>query len=169
MKLAIIAAYSVNRVIGYRKVIPWHLPADLKRFKNFTMGHHLLMGRKTFESIGRPLPGRTTVVITRRHDWTSEGVLVAHSVGAALKIARADEEPFIAGGEEIYRQTLELSSRLYLTLVHEKFKGDTFFPEFNVSSWQLLSREDWNANETNPYAYSFLIYERQPHPRSQII
>lgn len=164
MKLAIVAAYSVNRVIGYRKLIPWHLPADLKRFKTLTMGHHLLMGRKTFESIGQPLPGRTTVVITRRQDWTSEGVLVAHSVGEALEIARTDEEPFIAGGEEIYRQTLEIASRLYLTLVHKPFEGDTYFPEIDNSAWQLLSREDWNADGNNPCAYSFLIYERRPHP-----
>ena len=164
MKLAIVAAYSVNRVIGYRKLIPWHLPADLKRFKTLTMGHHLLMGRKTFESIGQPLPGRTTVVITHRQDWTSEGVLVAHSVGEALEIARTDEEPFIAGGEEIYRQTLEIASRLYLTLVHKPFEGDTYFPEIDNSAWQLLSREDWNADGNNPCAYSFLIYERRPHP-----
>ena len=164
MRLSIIAAVSANRVIGARNSLPWDLPADRKRFQKLTMGHHLLMGRKTFESIGFVLPGRTTVVITHQPDYHPEGILVAHSLEAALRLVEDDSELFIAGGEEIYRQMLTLADRLYLTYVHENFEGDTRFPDFDASGWELISREDRDPDQDNAYPFSFVIYDRKPHP-----
>jgi dihydrofolate reductase len=164
MKLSIIAAMSTNRVIGRNNALPWRLKTDLARFKQLTMGHWLLMGRKTFESIGRPLPGRKTVVLTSRPDYAPPGVLVAHSLDEALDLAgRQDpaEEMFVAGGEQVYRQTIDRARRLYLTLVHHDFEGDAHFPEFEESRWALMSREDHPADADNPYAFSFLTYHRK--------
>ncbi len=160
MRLSIIAAMSANRVIGRNNDLPWRLPADWKRFKSLTMEHHLIMGRKTFESIGQPLPGRTTVVITHQTDYAPEGVLVAHSVEQALQMAAGDDEVFVAGGAQIYQQVLPRADRLYLTSIHEDFEGDTHFPEFEESDWKLISEEGYGPDEKNPYAYTFLIYER---------
>src|SRR5438105_2374219 len=131
MKLSIIVAMSRNHVIGLDNRLPWRLPADLKRFKNLTMGHCLLMGRKTYQSIGRPLPGRTSIVITRQPDFAGAGLLVAHSLDEALGLAAHHclaEELFIAGGEQIYSQTLARAQRIYLTLIEAEFPGDAFFP-----------------------------------------
>ncbi len=160
MRLSIVAAISENRVIGANGQLPWKLPADLKRFRNLTMGHHLLMGRKTFASIGRPLPGRTTVVITRQRDYAPPQVLVAHALQEAVEMARRDGEVFIAGGAQIYRQTISWVDRIYLTLVHQKFAGDTYFPHYDETQWQLISREDHEADERNPCRYSFLTLEK---------
>ncbi len=138
--VSLIAAMASNRVIGRDNALPWRtLREDLKHFKTLTMGHHLVMGRKTFDSIGRPLPGRTTVVITRRPDFAPEGVLVARSIPEALRLAAGDPEIFIAGGEQIYRQTLPLSGRIYLTRIEKEFAGDTCFPEFDESEWRLVA------------------------------
>ena len=163
MRLSIIAAMSANRVIGNNNNLPWRLPADLKRFKSLTMGHHLIMGRKTFESIGQPLPGRTTVVITHQTGFAPEGVLVAHSIDQALHVVAGDDEVFVAGGAQIYQQMLPRADRLYLTSIHEEFEGDTNFPEFEESDWQLISEENQEPDAKNPYTYSFLIYEKKPH------
>lgn len=160
MRLSIIAAMSANRVIGSNNDLPWRLPADWKRFKSLTMGHHLIMGRKTFESIGQPLPGRTTVVITRQTGYAPEGVLVAHSVEQALQTVGGDDEVFIAGGAQIYQQMLPRADRMYLTSIDEQFEGDTDFPEFEESDWELISEEGHAPDEKNPYPYTFLIYER---------
>ena len=160
MRLSIIAAMSANRVIGSHNDLPWRLPADLKRFKSLTMGHHLIMGRKTFESIGQPLPGRTTVVITHQTGYAPEGVLVAHSVEQALQMAAGDDEVFVAGGAQIYQLLFPRADRLYLTSIHEEFEGDTDFPEFEESDWQLNSEEKHEPDEKNLYPYTFLIYER---------
>lgn len=160
MIISIIVAMSVNRVIGRDNRLPWRLPADLQRFKRLTMGHCLIMGRKTFESIGRPLPGRTIIVLTRRRDYAPPGVLVAHTVDEALALAQGDEV-FIAGGAEIYRQTLPLADRLYLTLIEKEIPGDAFFPPLNEADWQLVSQERYDADETNPFPHRFLIYERK--------
>jgi dihydrofolate reductase len=159
-KLSLIAAMSTNRVIGLNNRLPWRLSADLKRFKNLTMGHSLLMGRKTYESIGRPLPGRTIVVLTRQKDFAPPGVLVAHTLDQALKMAPGDEI-FIAGGAEIYQQTLPLADRLYLTIVEGEFAGDAHFPPFDESDWRLLSEEHHEPTETSPYSHRFLVYERK--------
>jgi dihydrofolate reductase len=159
MKRSIIAAVAANGVIGAGNQIPWRLPPDLKRFKALTLGHCLLMGRKTFESIGRPLPGRTTIVITR-HDYAApEGVLVARSVDEALALASGDEV-FIAGGAEIYRAMLPLTDRIYLTRLEREFPGDVFFPEIDWAQWRVRERERHEATEAVPYSYEFVTYER---------
>ncbi len=160
MTISIIAAMAHNRVIGRDNKIPWRMPADLARFKQLTMGHCLLMGRKTFESIGRPLPGRTTVVITRQKKYAPEGVRVAHSLQQALRMATG-EEVFIAGGAEIYAQALPLADRMYLTIIRRNFEGDTYFPELDKSRWQLVWEADHKADQDNPCNYSFLLYERK--------
>ena len=160
MRLSIIAAMSQNRVIGRDNRLPWHLPADWAHFKKLTMGHCLLMGRKTFESIGCPLPGRTTVVVTRQRDYAPPGVQVAPSLDEALAMATGDEV-FIAGGAEIYRQSLSRADRLYLTLIKATLEGDTYFPEFDEADWPLVSQQDYPADAKNPYPYSFLVYERK--------
>ncbi len=159
MKLSIIAAMSVNRVIGRNNGLPWKLPPDLRRFQSLTLGHCLLMGRKTFQSIGRPLPGRTTIVVTHQSDYAPAGVLVAHSLEEALRLASGDEV-FVAGGAQIYRQTLPLAERLYLTLVEKEFPGDTWFPEYNESDWRLIWEDRREPSAGIDFAYRFLLYER---------
>jgi dihydrofolate reductase len=159
MTLSAIVAMASNRCIGKDNTLPWRLPADLKRFKQLTMGHTLLMGRKTYESIGRPLPGRTTVVVTRQRDYAPEGVRVAHSLEQALELARGDDEAFIAGGADLYRQALERVRRLYLTRIDRDYPGDTFFPEVDLSGWRLVTQEPHPATATEP-PFSFLTYER---------
>ena len=167
MTLSIIAALSSNNVIGRNNDLPWHLSADLKRLKALTMGHHFIMGRKTYDSVGRPLPGRIFIVITRRTDFHPEGVHVVHSLEDAVQIANAagDPEPFIAGGAEIFEQAIHRADRMYLTRVHAEIEGDTFFPDFDdVSEWQLIDAEHFEADEKNDYPYSFLTYERAAAP-----
>ena len=160
-RLSIIAAVAANGVIGRANGLPWHLAGDLKWFKKLTLGHHMIMGRRTFDSVGKPLPGRTTVVITRDPSFSAPGVIVARSVEEALEIAAGDEEAFICGGAEIYRQTLHRANRMYITQVHADVEGDTFVPEFDdVNDWRLVDREDFEADENNDYAYSFLTYDR---------
>ncbi|HYC59489.1 MAG TPA: dihydrofolate reductase [Thermoanaerobaculia bacterium] len=162
MRLSIIAALSTNSVIGRANGIPWRLSTDLKRLKALTMGHHLIMGRKTWESVGQPLPGRVMVVITRR-DLEDEGIVVVRSFDEAVRIAEeaGDEEPFIGGGAEIYQQTIHRAHRMYLTRVHAEIEGDTFFPDFDdVSEWHLVDAEHREADEKNEYPYSFLTYDR---------
>lgn len=163
MRVSLIAAVSANRVIGRDNQLPWRLPEDLRRFKRLTMGHTLVMGRKTFESIGRPLPGRSTVVITRQPDYAPPGVAVAHSVDEALARAQG-EEVFVAGGEEIFRQTIGRADRLYLTWIHAEFPGDTRFPELDEREWRIVEREDHGPEGEVPFAYSFLVYERDGAP-----
>jgi dihydrofolate reductase len=162
MKLSIIVAVAEDGVIGRDNDLPWYLPADLKRFKQLTMGHHLLMGRKTFEAIGRALPGRTTVVISRGRPSLPEEVQLAGSLEEALTLAAQadDDEAFVAGGAQIYHLALPRADRLYLTQIHAAFEGDTRFPELVESEWQLVSREDHEPDGKNEYSYSFLVYDR---------
>jgi dihydrofolate reductase len=161
MIVSIIAALSDNNVIGRGNRIPWHQSSDLKRLKALTMGHHLLMGRKTFESLERPLPGRTIIVITHDRNFRADGVLTAHSLERAIDIARLDDEVFIGGGSQIYEQALRVADRMYLTRVHAEVVGDAFFPEFDdVTEWNLVDVEHCEADEKNDYPYSFLTYER---------
>lgn len=159
MKLSAIVAMAANRVIGTHNQLPWRLPPDLARFKRLTMGHTLIMGRKTYDSIGRPLPGRTTVVVTRRQDFAPPGVTVAHSVEQALQLAQAtgDDEVFIAGGADLYAQTMARIQRLYLTRIAREYPGDVFFPDVDLSGWRLL--EDEQHPEAEP-PFAFLTYER---------
>jgi dihydrofolate reductase len=162
MTVSIIAAIGTNNVIGRDNQLPWHMPADLKRFKKLTTGHHLLMGRKTYESVGA-LPGRISVVITRSPDYAPAGVAVARSLDEAIAKAESagDAEIFVGGGQEIFRQALHRADRMYLTRVHAEPEGDTFFPEFDdVNEWHLTDAEHYEADERNPYPYSFLTYQR---------
>lgn len=159
-RISLIAAMAENRAIGIDNRLPWRLPADLRRFKALTMGHALIVGRKTYESIGRPLPGRTLIVVTRRQGYTPPGVQVAHSVEAALGQAQGDEV-FIGGGEEIFRQTLDRADRAYLTCIQKDFPGDAFFPKLDPSLWHLVEREDHEPTVETPFAYSFRVYDRK--------
>jgi dihydrofolate reductase len=160
MRLSLLAAVARNGVIGRDNQLPWHLSPDLKRFKRLTMGHAIIMGRKTFESIGRPLPGRANVVVTRRDDWRPDGVVVAHSIEDALAQAVGDEV-FVIGGEDLFRQTIGRADRLHLTRLDENFPGDTFFPEVDPAQWRLVEREDHGPDADAPFAYSFLVYDRK--------
>ncbi|HEX9164065.1 MAG TPA: dihydrofolate reductase [Thermoanaerobaculia bacterium] len=163
MTISIIAALANNNVIGRDNQLPWHMPADLKRFKQLTTGHHLLMGRRTYESVGKPLPGRVNVVISRSPDYAPPGVAVARSLDEAISKAEAagDGEIFIGGGSGVFEQAIHRADRMYLTRVHAEPEGDTFFPEFDdVNEWQLVDAEHYEADERNPYPYSFLTYER---------
>lgn len=160
MKLSAIVAMAANRVIGVHNQLPWRLPADLARFKRLTMGHTLILGRKTYESIGRPLPGRTFIVVTRQRDYAPEGVKVVHSVDAALALAQGDDEPFIAGGAELYAQTMDRLDRLYLTRIEREFQGDTYFPEVDLSTWKLIENEHHPAASPEALPFTFLTYER---------
>jgi dihydrofolate reductase len=163
MKVSIIAAVAENGVIGRDNDLPWHLSADLQRFKRLTMGHHLLMGRKTFTAIGRPLPGRSMVVISRGRPTLPAGVALTSSLEEALALARGaqDTEAFVAGGAQIYALALPLTDRLYLTRIHHSFAGDAFFPDVDLEAWKLLDREDHPATDATPISYSFLTYERR--------
>jgi dihydrofolate reductase len=158
--ISIIAAMAENRVIGSHNALPWKLPADLRHFRTLTTGHHVIMGRRNYESIGRPLPHRKNIVVTRRSGYTAPGCLVTHSLEEALELARGDPEVFIIGGGEIYRQALDRADRQYLTLVHARVAGDTLFPEFDWNEWKVLSRERHEADDKNPHAYSFITLER---------
>lgn len=160
MRLSILVALSDNRAIGREGGLPWRLSADLRRFKRLTMGHCLLMGRKTHESIGRPLPGRVSVVLTRQVDYRPEGVLVAHDLDEALRLCADRDEVFVIGGGEIFAQTLPLASRLLLTRVHAQIEGDTFFPPFDPNQWQVVEEERHATDAKNDYDYSFVTLER---------
>jgi dihydrofolate reductase len=166
MKLALIWAMSRNRVIGRNNALPWHLSEDLRYFKRVTMGKPIIMGRKTWESIGRPLPGRTNIVITRDQNFQAGGARVVHSLDDALRLAEhvgvieGADEVIVIGGAEIYALALPKAERLYLTQVHAEVVGDAWFPEFDLSQWQELAREDFKAEGPNPYPYSFIVLER---------
>jgi dihydrofolate reductase len=163
MRASIIAAVSTNGVIGRGNGLPWRLSTDLKRLKALTMGHHYIQGRKTYDTVGRPLPGRINIVITRQPDFAPEGIVVVHSLDEALRVAAAagDDEPFIAGGAQIFAQALHVADRMYLTRVHAEVEGDTYFPDFDdVSEWQLTDSEHFDVDEKNEYPFSFLTYER---------
>ena len=166
MKLALILAMSNNRAIGRNNALPWHLPEDMKYFKRVTMGKPIIMGRKTWESIGRPLPGRTNIVITRDRNFHADGVKIVHTLDEAIALAEkisvidGAEEVVVIGGAEIYALSLPKADRLYMTQVHAEVDGDAHFPEFNLNEWRELARENHQPSETNPYPYSFIILER---------
>jgi dihydrofolate reductase len=158
--LSLIVAVAKNGVIGHRNTLPWHLPEDLKRFRALTTGHHIIMGRKTYESLGRLLLGRTTIIVTRNKQYKVEGALIAHNLQAALALAFAsgDAEPFVIGGAELYKEGLMLATKLYITEVHAEFAGDAFFPEINANDWELSEKKDHVA--ASGLKYSDLIYNR---------
>ena len=173
MRISILVAAATNGVIGRDGDLPWHISDDLKNFKRLTMGHPILMGRKTLQSIGRLLPGRTTIVLTRNRDFQFNGALIAHDWDTAL--ARAAEnvhselpaELFIVGGAEIYRLALPHADRIYLTQVNANVEGDTRFPEINHDDWVESSRKDRTANDKNEHDFSFLVLDRKPFPNDQ--
>ena len=160
MQISIIVAMASNRAIGINNQLPWHLPADLKHFKSVTMSKPIIMGRKTYESIGRPLPGRTNIVITRNPDWSAEGVEVAGSVDDAIACAGDVPEVMIIGGAEIYKLTLAHADRLYVTEVDLQVEGDAFFPEINSEDWQETERGAFPAIDGKP-AYAFVTYDQR--------
>lgn len=161
MKRSIIVAMSENNVVGKDNGLPWKLSADLKRLKEITMGHHIIMGRKTWESLGRPLPGRVNVVITNQKNYKAEGGVVVNSLEEALTISSGDTEIFIFGGAEIFKKALPLVSKIYLTRVHAKIKGDAFFPDLNLFEWKETERHEHRADEKNQYDYTFITLERK--------
>ena len=163
MRISFLAAVAANGVIGRDNKLPWHLSNDLKRLKTLTMGHHVIMGRKTFDEIGRkPLPGRPHVIISRSPIEPQENVVVVSSVEDALaSIPLYEDEVFILGGGEIFRQTVHRADRMYITQIHADIAGDTYFPDFDdVNEWHLTDREDFEADAKNDYPYSFLTYDR---------
>ncbi|BDD11244.1 dihydrofolate reductase [Fulvitalea axinellae] len=160
MTVSIIVARAENGAIGKDNDLIWRLPADLKFFKKTTMGGVMVMGRKTYESIGRPLPGRTTIIVTRNSEYKAEGCLLASSVAEAIEKARelGKDEVFLAGGAQIYEMAMPLADKIYLTEVKATFEADTFFPDLLADDWKEISREDHEADEKNPYAYSFVTF-----------
>jgi dihydrofolate reductase len=158
--ITIIAAIGNNNELGKDNDLIWHLPADLKRFKKVTTGHTIVMGRNTFESIGKPLPNRRSVIITRNPNYQQEGCEVVHSLEEAMQLIAQEEKAFIIGGAQIYREVLEkdLADQLDITKVYENFEADVYFPEIKASDWKLISTEDFAADEKNKYNYGFLKY-----------
>jgi len=165
MRLSILVAMARNRVIGQNNTLPWHLPADLKHFKSLTIGHSMIMGRKTYESIGKPLPGRTNIIVTKQSNFQAPGTTIVNSIEEALEKSKesscANNESFIIGGAELYRQTLKLCHRMYITEIQGDFEGDTFFPEFNQDDWQETTRERHEGNDKAGLAYHFVILDRK--------
>src|SRR5688572_27429825 len=151
---------SENRVIGRDGRLPWHLPADLKRFKELTTSHTVIMGRKTFDSIGKPLPKRRSIIVTRTPKLRVPGAEVVHSLDEAVAMAKGEDEVFIIGGGEIFAEALYAADRIYLTLVHAKIEGDTFFPSLDADEWTLLEEDRYAADANNQYSMSFQRYER---------
>jgi dihydrofolate reductase len=160
MSISFIFAMDRNRAIGVNNTLPWHLPGDLKFFKAVTMGHPILMGRKTYESIGRPLPGRRNMILTQNTEFGAEGCEVIHSVDEAVQEFR-DQELFVIGGAEIFRLFAETVDRMYITFIEHEFEADTYMSDLDLSEWTLVSSEQGERNEKNPYEYYFRIYQRK--------
>jgi dihydrofolate reductase len=160
VKVTLIAAMAENRVIGKDNDLIWHLPDDLKHFKKLTSGGTVIMGRKTYESMMRPLPNRTNIVITRNGGYVAKGCTVVQSLKDALKICQG-ENPYIIGGAQIYSLAMPLVDVLELTVVHEKFDGDTYFPEFDEEKWEITNRQHHPKDEKHPHSFTFLTYERK--------
>ena len=159
--LSLIWAMDSNRLIGNKNTLPWHLPADLAFFKRTTLGKPILMGRKTYQSIGRPLPGRQNIVISRDPDFNATGCDIATDIDAALRLCADAEEVMLIGGASLYEQTIERASKLYVTRIQGQFEGDTWFPEFSIKRWKIESCEDFDADPANPYPYSLMKYVRE--------
>lgn len=159
MKVSIVVAISENHAIGKDNKLLWYLPNDLKHFKAITTGHTIIMGRKTYDSVGKPLPNRRNIIITRQAISIS-GCEVVNSIDEALALCKDEPEVFIVGGAEIYSQSMHLTDRIYLTIVHKKFEGDSFFPEINKDEWTEVTREDFQPDEKNSLPYSFITLER---------
>ena len=161
MKLSLIVAFDRNHAIGRDNDLPWKLPDDLKRFKALTLGKPILMGRKTYESIGRPLPERRNIILTRQLRYQAPGCTVVGTVESALEVAKGADELMVIGGTAIYAEMLPRCERIYLTRIHEIIEGDTWFPEIDTGQWRLVSREDCPANEDRPHSFSYLVLDRR--------
>lgn len=159
----LVVAVGQNNEIGYQNQLLWHLPKDLKHFKELTTGHPIIMGRKTYESIGKPLPNRTNIVVSRQNDWFQEGILIVGTIKEAVKFAKKiDEEVYIIGGGSIYEQTLELADKIELTLVEGSFEADTFFPKLDEKIWVKTNEIFSEKDEKNPYDIRFQTWEKKP-------
>ena len=167
MTIALIVAASKNNVIGRNNQLPWHLPGDLQYFKTMTLGKPVIMGRKTFESIGKPLPGRDNIVISRQTNYAADGIKVVSSLeqaialGQSINLINGIEEVMVIGGAQIYEKSLDLADRVYLTRVHRKVEGDAYFPALDSQLWHEIAREDIAAKEPNPFDFSYLVLERR--------
>lgn len=160
MKISLIVAMDKQRLIGRQNQLPWRLPADLKYFKNVTLGKPVLMGRKTYESLGKPLPGRQNIIITHNTNFIAEGCEIAHSLEAAFDLCKDADEIMVIGGAQLYQAALPYAQRLYITWVHGDFKGDTFFPAWSPDEWNEISRESHDIDDKNLFPYTFVILER---------
>ncbi len=167
MHKSIIVAAATNGTIGQNNQLPWHLPRDLQHFRQLTMGHHVIVGRKTFESIGKPLPGRTLIVVTRNQHYHAPGCTVVHDLAAALRLAEqaGETEAFIAGGGSIYQEALAWADKIYLTAVQAIVEGDVFFPSLDVAEWIEVSRSHHPADDKHAYPYDFVELMRAAHER----
>jgi len=161
MKISLIAAMANNRIIGRDNKMPWHLPADLKHFKQVTMGKPVIMGRKTFESIGKPLPGRQNIIITRQSGLALNGCDIVHSIEDAIALVKNIDEVMIIGGGTIYESMIDKADRLYITLIELEADGDTQFPAWNEDEWSIIDEEPHLADDKNPYNYRFITLERK--------
>lgn len=160
-KISILVAMAKNRTIGVNNTLPWRCPEDLKHFKTLTMGHHMIMGRKTFDSIGKPLPGRTTVVVSRNAELKIEGCVVVHSLQEAIAACTEDPEIFVVGGAELYQQAISLVDTLYITEIQQEVEGDAHFPEFDMNAWRETAREVRSQETPQPLEYHFVTYRRK--------
>ncbi len=158
--VTIIAAVAKNNALGKDNQLIWHLPADLKRFKQVTSGHYVIMGRKTFESLGKPLPNRTNIIISRNKNYTAKDCIVVNSLTAALEEANKDDNPFILGGAQIFIEAMDVTDVLDITLIDHEFEADVYFPEIDKNKWKETSRKDFLADSKNKYDYSFISYKR---------
>jgi dihydrofolate reductase len=158
--ISLLVAMDRNRLIGKDNDLPWRLPADLAYFKKMTMGHPIVMGRKTYESIGRPLPGRENIIITRNSTYSAVGCKVIQSIDEIIELSKTKTETFVIGGSEIFKEILPFVDKLYITEIEEEFEGDTYFPNIPFEDWKLISREKGIQDEKNPYEFYFCVYER---------
>lgn len=161
--VSVIAAIAKNRALGKSNKLPWYLPEDLKRFKKLTLGHPVIMGRKTYQSIGQPLPARTNIVVTRNPNFKAPGCLIVRSLEEAVRVAKKKDRKkiFIIGGASVYRQALALADRIYLTRIRQNFPGDVFFPQIKASDWQLVSCQSFPKDSQNSYPYDFCLFKKK--------
>ena len=165
MLISLIVAVSENNVIGKNNALPWHLPSDMKHFRDTTMGHCVIMGRKNYDSIPlkyRPLEGRTNIVVTRKKEFSASSCIVVHSIQDALAEAekKNETEVFVIGGADIYRQTIDIADKIYYTKIHHSFEGDAFFPNVDLNRWKLTMQTDKQPDAKNKYPFSFCVYEK---------
>lgn len=160
MRISIIVAFDRNRLIGQNNALPWHLPADLQHFKKLTMGHHMVMGRKTFESIGKPLPGRTSVVVTTDPMWVYPGCISAPSLPLAIEACEGATEVFLIGGARIFKEGMQYAHRIFVTRIDHEFEGDTWFPEIDENVWKEVNQEHHRKDDRNAWDYTFAEYRK---------